>query len=289
MKTLYKINTFLKKIFPEKLYFRIRSILLKLYQLRLHVFTEKEIREIIHGFGIEKGAVVFVHSSMNQIKTEFPFYKLIDILMDIVGKEGTILFPCWQNIPDLNEYIKQDKVFNVKRTPTLLGLLPEIARRRSDAIRSLSPFNSVVAIGQKAKEMVMAHHLDDLPCGVKSPFFKLIENDGFILGLGVTTRYLTFVHCVEDAFPSQFPVQTRYQEDTPMKVKTLEGEEIIVNIRLPHENIKRRDIPAYLKNHINPDIAKDIKIKNTNFYIARAKPLFNEMQKLAKENITIYK
>ena len=37
------------------------------------------------------------------------------------------------------------------------------------------------------------------------------------------------------------------------------------------------------------DIAKDIKIKNTNFYIARAKPLFNEMQKLAKENITIYK
>ena len=247
-----------------------------------------EIREVIDNFGIKKGAVVFVHSSMNQIKTEFPFYKLIEILMDIVGQEGTILFPCWQDIPDINEYVKQDKVFDVKRTPTYLGILPEFARRRSDAIRSLSPFNSVVAIGKKAQEMVKDHHLDELSCGRKSPFFKLVENNGFILGLGVTTRYLTFVHCIEDTFPAQFPIQTRNTELTPMKVKTLKGEEIIVNVKLQHKNIKRRDIPAFLKNHIDPESGKDIKIRNTNFFIAKAELLYNEMQKLAKEDITIY-
>lgn len=288
MKTLYKINTLLQKLLPEKLYSRIRLYLLKLYQLRLHVFTEVEIRDILNNFGIKKGSVVFIHASMNQIKTEFPFYKIIEIILDVVGKEGTILFPCWQNIIDFDKYIKEGKVFNVRRTPSELGIISELARRRSDAHRSLSPYNSVVAIGKKALEMVKDHHLDELSCGKKSPFYKLTENDGIILGIGVTSRYLTFVHCIEDVFPHKFPLQTRCDESVAMKVITSEKEEITVNVKLPHRNIAHRDIPAYLKKHINPNTARDIKIKKTNFFIADAKALFDEMQKLAEKNITIY-
>jgi aminoglycoside N3'-acetyltransferase len=225
---------------------------------------------------------------MNQIKTEFPFYNIINILIDIVGKDGNILFPCWQSIPDFDQYNKNGSVFDVKRTPTCLGIIPELARHRKGACRSLSPYSSVVAIGADAEELVKEHHLDELSCGVKSPFYKLVEKDGFILGLGVTTRYLSFVHCIEDCYKGKFPLQVRYDNTTPMRVKTFEKEEIIVNVRLPHPNIKRRNIPGYLKKHIDPAIAKDLNFKRTNFFIVKAKPLFTEMQRLAKENITIY-
>lgn len=288
MSLLYKINSALQKAFPESVYTRIRLFLIKVYRFKLHKFTETEIRELFISFGITKGSVVFIHSSMNQIKTAFPFYKLTNILLDIVGDEGTLMFPCWQGIADFDKHVKDDVVFDVKRTPSFLGILPELARRRKDAKRSLSPFNSVVAIGNNAEYYVKDHHLDELSLGVNSPFYKLAQENGIILGIGVTSRYLTFVHCVEDTFDGQFPMQVRYLETTPMKVKTLTKELITVNVKLPHPNISRRNIPDFLKKHIDPTIASDLKIKGTNFFLAKANPLLSEMNKLAKQNITIY-
>ena len=289
MNILYKINSTLKRFLPESAYSKTRLQLIKLYRNRLKTFSEAEIRELFYNLGIKKGSVVFVHSSMNQIKTEFPFYQLTDILLDIIGKEGTILFPCWQEIKDFDQYVRNGIVFDVKRTPTCLGILPELARRRKGSVRSLSPYNSVVAIGNNADYFVREHHLDELSLGKKSPLFKLAQENGIILGIGVTTRYLSFVHCVEDTYEGIFPMQVRHIESTPMKVKTLDNEIITVNVKLPHPNISVRNIPSYLKKHIAPEIARDFKINRTNFFVAQAKPLLTEMSKLAQKNITIYR
>ncbi|MCX6271836.1 MAG: AAC(3) family N-acetyltransferase [Bacteroidetes bacterium] len=262
--------------------------LLKINQSRLHTFTEEEMKRILtEELGIAEGATVFIHSSMNQLKIDFPFFKLIRLLQDIVGQEGTLLFPCWQNAEDLKTYAAHS-IFDVRRTPTSLGLLPEFVRRQKGAYRSLSPFNSVTAIGKNAREMIKDHHLDELSCGVKSPFYKLTEAGGIIVGIGVSTRYLTFVHCIEDTFPGKFPMQTRETESTIFNVKTAENEVVEVSVKLPHTNIAHRNIPAFLKKNIKPDIACDLKIKGTSFFKADAKRLYQKMQELAKKGITIY-
>jgi aminoglycoside 3-N-acetyltransferase len=289
MSVLYKINSLLKNVFPEKVYNNIRMKLLSLYRLRLHVFTEAEIKEVlIKQLGIKRNSVVFIHSSINQIRLDFPFYKLIPILQDIVGPEGTLLFPCWQDTMDIEKYIKDKKVFDVRRTPTILGILPEFARREKKAFRSLSPTNSIVAIGNNAENFVADHHKDVLPFGFKSPFYKLVEADGIIIGIGVTTRYLSFVHCIEDTRPDQFPIPTRSDEVYSFPVKNYSGEIMGVETKLGHKIKYTREIPRYIKNNIDPTIARDLKIKRTNFFTVDAKKLYIEMENLAKKNITIY-
>jgi aminoglycoside 3-N-acetyltransferase len=288
MSVLHTVNRLLMKIFPEKIYKNLRLKLLALNRLRMHTFSEKEIKEILDKeMGVKPGAVVFVHSSMNQLKLDFPFFRLIEILKDSVGEEGTILFPCWQNLADPKAFAA-NKIFDVKRTPTDLGLLPEFVRRQKGAQRSLSPWNSVVAIGKDADVIVKDHHLDPLTCGFKSPFYQLFQRKGIIIGLGVQARYLSFVHCPEDTYPGTFPVQTRETENTIFKVKTLAGEIVDVGVRLPHSNIKHRNIQVYLKKHIAAGTAREFKVKGSNFFVADAANLYNEMQKLAAKGITIY-
>lgn len=288
MSLLYTINKLLKKVFPEKMYNNIRIRLLKINQVRLHVFTEAEIRDILRKeMGVREGSTVFVHSSMNQLRLAFPFFNLLGILKDLVGAQGTLLFPCWQNIDD-PETVAKNQVFDVKKTPTDLGLLPEFARRQKGACRSLSPWNSVVALGKDAEAIVTNHHLDPLPCGFKSPFYQLKERQGIIIGLGVMARYLSFVHCPEDTYPGVFPLQTREDKNTVFKVKNHSGDLMNVPVRLPHSNIKHRNISIYLKKYISSSAAREFTIKGTHFFYADAKALYDEMQTLASKGITIY-
>lgn len=289
MGVLHKINSSLKSLFPEKTYKNIRWRLLALYRMKLHVFTEAEIRKIfVEELGVKPGADVFVHSSVNQIKLDFHYYQLIRILREIVGPEGTIILPCWQDVPDFEKYVAEKKVFDVKRTPTILGILPDLVRREKDAYRSLSPYNSIVAIGKRAKEYADCIQTNDMPWGTHSPLYKLMEAGGTIIGIGVTTRYLTFVHCAEDNFPGKFPVQTRSEKAYPFLVRNAAGEVREIISKIPHSNLKYRDVPRFVKEHISPSIASDRTIKRTKFFTAKAKELYIEIQDLAKRGITIY-
>ncbi|MEI7595136.1 MAG: AAC(3) family N-acetyltransferase [Bacteroidota bacterium] len=252
-------------------------------------FSQDEIKQILENkLGVKKGATVFIHSSMNQIQLDFPLHKIISILKEVIGDEGTLLFPCWQDINNLEEYIKGEKCFDVKRTISNLGILPELVRRDKQAQRSWSPTNSVVALGKLSKELTFEHHLDIYPCGEKSPFYKLVKNDAIIIGIGVSTRYLSFSHCIEDVKKDKFPFITRTSEIFTFNVKTSDGEIIKVQTKMAHPDIKNRDVPKYIKTHVPKDIALDMKIHNTSFFYAKAKDLFETMEKLTEQGITIY-
>lgn len=278
----------IRSLFPKKFYDLVRAKYLRYKFKRLPAFSETEIIQLFGELGIRKGSVVFVHSSLNKIKVDFQPFKFIDILAGMVGPEGTLLFPCWQNVNDYDEYIRSKKVFDVKKTPTSLGLLPELARRRQNAQRSLAPLTSVVALGNKASEMVAEHHLNPRPCGIRTPFHKLAEEKGIILGIGISSRYLTFVHCVEDVAPEAFPMQTRRSQAVELPVKTKEGNLIQVMNYLPHANIRNRNIPGYLSENIDGKIARDLKVKKTEFFVAQADLLFEAMKINAAKGITIY-
>src|SRR5206468_365221 len=78
---------------------------------------------------------------------------------------------------------------------------------------SLHPTHSVAAVGPRASWLVDGHHLDTRAFGRYSPFGRLIEADGFILGLGIDLGPVTFYHVLEDlgAFPTNV-----YTSDSPI-------------------------------------------------------------------------
>src|SRR6266576_7244277 len=111
---------------------------------RLPKLSESQFTEILTGdLRLQRGDVVFVHSSLDQLNLGFPFYRVLTLLRNVIGPEGTMLFPTYPNHRiSAYEYLLQDHVFDVKRTPSYAGLLTEFARKQPEAVRSLHPTKS---------------------------------------------------------------------------------------------------------------------------------------------------
>ncbi len=283
------VGRFLLKILPEDHFRRIRKIYHRFLFSVYPKLSEEDFRYILtKKLGITNGDVVFVHSSVENLNPGFSMYAIIDILLDIVGDEGTLVFPCWHFDYRAEDYLRKDEVFDVRKSLTVMGFLPWLACRYQDALRSLHPTNSCVAIGKYAEEITSEHHTSIYPCGEKSPFYKIVNYGGKIIGLGVSTYNLSFVHCVEDTMLSEFPVKTRTDEIFDGKVRDYSGNIITVKTKAAHQQIKYNNIQQFIKKHVSPDICQDFKVNGTKYFTADAKKLFVRMEELARQNITIY-
>jgi len=283
------LNKLLYKILPDSIFLKIRSLYYK-YQNRLYrPLSEEQFRDIlIQKLGVGKGKTVFVHSSLGFLNIDFSPFKVLGILIDLVGPEGTLIFPAWHFNYRAEDYLKKDLVFDVKRSSTVMGLLPELARRHPLALRSNHPTTSMVAIGKNAGELIAGHEKSIYPCGEMSPYYKMMKFDALIIGLGVTSHFVSFVHCPEDVLKDKFPIKTRTDEVFTGKVRLTDGTVIDVETLAAHKNICHRNIPKYLKKYISSDIFTPYKIKGNYFYKAHSVELYDRIVELAEQGITIY-
>ncbi|SCA58936.1 hypothetical protein AB751O23_BI_00010, partial [Chlamydiales bacterium SCGC AB-751-O23] len=198
LKFLNTGKSFLKKCLPSTSYRHIRD-LYKSYQKKQKAnrkpFSKIEISKILQTqLNIQENDLIIVHSSVENLNLDFSPIELFSILKNLVGPEGTLVFPTHIDIR-AEDFYKSDKVFDVRRTLSFTGILSEIARRQKEAKRSLHPFNSVCAIGKEASFLTKDHHKSLLPCGPNTPYYRAIERKGKAIGLGVNTEFLSLVHC----------------------------------------------------------------------------------------------
>jgi len=285
-----KLFRFLKKIFPAGPLDKMRLLYYHNKRKTIHPLSEAEFRNLLTDkLHVKKDVDVFIHSSFQLLKFGFPVSSAIAIIQEIIGNEGTILFPTTHFTERAETYLRDpNSVFDVLRSPSMYGMLSEIARRQPEAIRSWHPTNSIVAIGKHAKEYVENHHADIYPCGKKSPYYKLVERKAIVIGLGVSTEFFSFVHCMEDTQEFRIPVKTRLEELFKGKVLIPAGDIITVDTLAASPNIKHRNIPEFIKKNIAKEIAVDMNINGVSYYTADATKLYYEMGKLAEKNITIY-
>lgn len=285
-----KLLLFLKKHLPKLFFIRLRKVYY-FFLNNIHPrISENEFKKILTDkLGIKEGSVVFIHSSVDKMFLSFPFYNLLPILKDAVGPEGTLLFPCSHIKIRAEEFLKTpDAVFDVKRSVTIRGILPEMARQEKNAYRSLHPTNSVVAIGKYAKELTQYHQDTIYPCGEKSPFYEITKYYGIIIGLGVSVDRLSFVHSVEDVMKEEFPLKTRNDKVYECKVIDNERNTRLVKTLVAAQEINNRNVKRFIKANIPRDICKLINYKGVAFFRADSKKLFGKMVILAKEGKTIY-
>jgi aminoglycoside N3'-acetyltransferase len=158
--------------------------------------------------------ILMVHSSYDAL---LPMYKgdareLIAALLKICGPDRTLVMPAWVmggRTFDTQAYFRT-RPFDVRRTPSEIGLLAEVFRRTPGVLRSLHPTCSVCALGPLAQELTSGHHLARSGLSPDSPFGTMTRRRTAILGLGVEYyRCLTHAHTAKevlgDAFPIKFP------------------------------------------------------------------------------------
>lgn len=285
------IKKIVKRALPERALASLSRARKKIEQARiaaLPLLDENSFRELLRNeLGLTGGDTVFVHSSIDQLNLGFPFYRVLPLLQEVLGTQGTLLFPTYPQISSY-EFLARGEIFDVRKTPSYTGILTEFARRQRSARRSLHPTKSVCAIGPRAQELTESHQLSPYPYDACSPYFKTISAGGKIIGIGVSTKNLSCVHCVDDALKDAFPVQPYHPKLFAARCLNYVGKAEIVETYAHDLRKMNHQIPRYIKSYIPPVACRDLDIKGMKFFTADAKKLFDNMLKLAGEGITIY-
>lgn len=162
--------------------------------------------------GIERGDSILVHSSLSSLGwVEGGADAAVQSLVDSVGWRGTVLFPTLTGRRE--DSPANPPVFDARQTPCWTGAIPEAARHRPYAVRSLHPTHSVAAMGEHADWFASGHELARTPCGFGSPYDKLADLGGKIVLVGVTQSVNTSYHMAEEIAGVPYVVQ-----DEPLDV-----------------------------------------------------------------------
>lgn len=250
--------------------------------------SKTTLRQILYDeLGLRKGDVVFVHSSTGDLRLTFPTLEIFQMLRDATGEEGTLLFPTYPRQLSY-EFLLSGEVFDVRRSRSYTGLLTEYARVQKHAVRSLHPTKSVCAIGPLSNELTQGHKISPYPYDHESPYQKIMRVGGKIIGIGIGSEKLSFVHTVDDTMKEAFPVEPYHKEIFSAKCVSYQNE--IVTVRTyAHDMMKmKHDIPRFIKRYCDRRIARDFKIKGMRFFVGQAKPLYERMTELALDGITVY-
>lgn len=185
-------------------------------------FSAKDLETWLRDCGLGRGDLLMVHSSLDHLGSfSGTCPELIDALLAVIGPEGTLCMPAFpwfmEKGPD------GVPVFDLQRTPTQMGLLPESFRRRKGVLRSRQK-RSVAALGPLAAVITGSHHLDPFPCGNRSPYAMFAQFKGKLLFLGVSPyEYNTMFHCCEDMLNGWPRLRAHQAKPASIRVRDAEG------------------------------------------------------------------
>lgn len=271
----------------------------ELKQTQPHV-TSGQITEDLHKMGIQKGDILFIHSSLKSLGyVDGGPTAVIQGLLDAVGPDGTLLLPTYY-MPGgsiLGTCQLEGYVFDPRIHGTNMGAMPEAFLRFSGVHRSIHPTHSVSAIGKHAEYLTEAHHLAPSVFGKGSPWQRFHELNGKVLGIGISMGPVTFYHLLEDTLGENFPVKVWEDETYRIPCKGWNGEDYLVPVRpyRPEVTPNRIDHKSRedLRQFIWDDFSQEgILISGTvcsaKSWFVHADRFLDRLRTLAERNITIY-
>jgi aminoglycoside 3-N-acetyltransferase len=284
-----------RKVLPENAVAAIARARRKARRARIESLlplTEKRFTEILtDDLGLATRDIVYVGSSIDQLHLDFPFYRILPLIESVIGPKGNVLFPTYPNRNPISsyQYLLDGHVFDMRRTTSYTGILSEFARRQKGAVRSLHPTKSVVAIGPDARELTATHQDSPYPYDTCSPYYKLIEHHAKVVGLGIWTEYMSFGYTVDDALKDNPPVRVYHPQVFAAKCIDYRGETVTVETYAHDMSMcVHEHVPAWMREHIAPEICSDVTVDGMRFFRADGKRLFDEMLWLAQQGITVY-
>lgn len=146
----------------------------------------------LRAIGVRSGDRLVVHSSLRALgDVAGGANAVVEALVSAVGPHGTLVLPAF------TYHVEPGRPFDPMTTPCRTGAIPEAARRRTGAARSLHPTHSVIASGADAADFVRPH-LQARAVGIDSPLDVVAQRGGRVLLLGVAQTANTTIHVGEE-------------------------------------------------------------------------------------------
>lgn len=149
--------------------------------------TLETIKEEIKNLGVKKGDILFLSADLLRVgyynkSSEQTLKDWVNILIDAVGEDGTLIIPA--NTNTFPRFIKDKNLIFRKETPPDCGSLSLAFFKYANVIRSRHPTNSCFGLGKYAEEILTGH---DEYSGAYSIYGKIIEHGGKNLMLGTAS------------------------------------------------------------------------------------------------------
>ncbi|HWY38500.1 MAG TPA: peptidoglycan bridge formation glycyltransferase FemA/FemB family protein [Bacteroidia bacterium] len=272
-----------------------RTQLSKLVRTFKRAIDKKRLVKDLLKAGIIKGDTILVHSSLSKIGNVQEGSKtVIEALLEQVGSEGNVIMPAYSYVDSMENTAKiPDYIFNPASSPSIVGKITEEFRKFPGVKRSLHPTHSVCAYGPGADMITEGHFSAGTNFGRNTPFHKIRELKGKIVGLGINIGPVTIYHSIEDFFPELFR-GVYLPEPAPLKVLVNGKEKIrMVFIHNPSFHADRIDknekIEDWLSNHFREKgILHESEFGNGQIWWMDIQQLFDELIALRKKKISIY-
>lgn len=148
-----------------------------------------QLREI----GLKEGMDLMLHSSLRRVgPVEGGADTIIDALLEILGPGGTLMMSTVSGAVN-----RAQPVFHALHTPSSVGILSNVFRKRPGVLRSLHPVHSIAALGPKAEFYTSGHLEARTPWSPESPYGMIMRNGAHILFFGVNFECNTCLHALE--------------------------------------------------------------------------------------------
>ena len=228
----------------------LKARLLRLRELWVHVFRsydEKALLAALGAVGVVRGDALMLHSAFGRSHGfRGSIEQLTDVFIDAVGPDGHLLMVSLPYRSSSFDYLNRLKVFDVRKTPSMMGLVSEMFRRRPDVLRSLHPTHPVLVRGSRAEAFIEGHPDCLYPCGPGSPFDKLAGANGLVVFFNVAFDTYTFFHYLEHMVSSQLPfsLYTEQTFDAPVVDRAGQRRTVRTHVFAP-DAIRRRRFDAF--------------------------------------------
>lgn len=149
---------------------------------------------LVEGFrelGVAEGDTLLVHSSYKSLgAVDGGPQTVINALEAVLGEEGTLIMPTF------NFDFNKGQPWDVRSTPSKMGVLTELVRVDPRAKRVFHPFYSFAILGKHAEMLGSLRYKSSYERN--SVFGKLRDLDGKIMVIGLSyTNSMTFFHHIE--------------------------------------------------------------------------------------------
>ncbi len=257
----------------------------------LWAYGPEDLGKKLQDCRVEPGSALMVHSAWLQYNgfCGKPA-DVVKALKNAVGPAGLLVMASmpYHNMSSA-EWLAKGKPMDVRRSPSMMGLISEAFRRSEGVVRSLSATHPLLAWGDRAEEFIAGHQHTDRPFGPDSPFLRLLDREAVILGFDVPFSTFTFTHFVEDQLAESLPFPLYEAEPVRGTVVDQHGHasEQWVRVLSADANRLRREyrlVEKLEKDHV----LHQGRIGHTSLIWINARDLLDGAQRLVAEGVHFF-
>jgi aminoglycoside 3-N-acetyltransferase len=253
-------------------------------------FSKEDLVKMLRRLGIATGDTLLVHSSLDQFRAFLGKPgDIISALQEAIGPEGNLLMPTLPFRGSAVQYVQEPRVFDVKKTPSQMGLLTELFRRMPGVLRSVHPTHAVAAWGAASAEIVNAHSEATTPCGRQTPYGRLLDRNGKILFLGTDITVMTFFHTIEEILEPQMPSSPFTKESFILESRDCQNNPVTTRTRLfEPQYSKRRNLEKLIPVLKQHGWWCEVRLGGMNTILLKAAQVLQATEELAHQGVYCY-